>query len=62
MSKAVMRLEADARVLLTGTPLQNHLSEIWNLMEFANPGLLGSLQDFAERFVIPIERNRDPGC
>ncbi len=62
MSKAVMRLEADARVLLTGTPLQNHLSEIWNLMEFANSGLLGSLQDFAERFVIPIERNRDPGC
>lgn len=62
MSKAVMRLEADARVLLTGTPLQNHLSEIWNLMEFANSGLLGSLQDFAERFVIPIERNRDPSC
>ena len=58
-SKAVMQLKSDARVLLTGTPLQNHLSEIWNLFEFANPGLLGSFQDFSERFVIAVEKNRD---
>lgn len=59
MSKAAMQLQSEARVLLTGTPLQNHLSELWNLFEFANPGLLGSWQDFSERFVIPVEKNRD---
>ena len=58
-SKAAMKLKSSARVLLTGTPLQNHLSEIWNLFEFANPGLLGSSQSFAERFIIPIERSKD---
>lgn len=59
MSKAAMRLTSDARVLLTGTPLQNHLSEIWNLFEFANPGLLGSYTDFSERYIVPIEKGRD---
>ena len=59
MSKAAMRLTSDARVLLTGTPLQNHLSEIWNLFEFANPGLLGSYEDFSERYIVPIEKGRD---
>lgn len=59
MSKAAMQLASAARVLLTGTPIQNHLSELWNLFEFANPGFLGSFQDFAERFVIPVEKNRD---
>lgn len=59
MSKAVMELTADFRLLLTGTPLQNHLSEIWNLFEFANPGLLGSFKQFSDRFIIPIEKNRD---
>lgn len=59
MSKAAMRLTSDARVLLTGTPLQNHLSEIWNLFEFANPGLLGSYEDFSERYIVPIEKGRN---
>ncbi len=45
--------------MLTGTPIQNHLSEIWNLFDFANPGLLGSLPDFSERFIIPIEKYQD---
>jgi superfamily II DNA or RNA helicase len=60
-SKAVMKLKSAARVLLSGTPIQNHLSEIWNLFEFANPGLLGSYQQFGERFIVPIEkfRNKD---
>lgn len=61
-SKAAMQLKSSARVLLTGTPLQNNLGEIWNLFEFANPGLLGSSQSFAERFIIPIERNKDRNC
>ncbi len=59
MSKAAMELHADFRVLLTGTPLQNHVSEMWNLMQFANPGLLGTFQQFSDRFLLPIERDHD---
>ena len=58
-SKAAMQLQADFRLMLTGTPLQNHLSEIWNLFQFANPGLLGSFQQFTDRFILPIERDHD---
>ena len=58
-SKAAMQLQADFRLMLTGTPLQNHLSEIWNLFQFANPGLLGSYQQFSDRFILPIERDHD---
>lgn len=58
-SKAAMRLEAQARVLLTGTPLQNRLAEIWNLFQFADPGLLGSLAQFTDKFATPIERDHD---
>ena len=60
-SRAAMQLQADFRLLLTGTPLQNHLSEIWNLFQFANPGLLGSYQQFTDRFIVPIERDHDKG-
>jgi len=58
-SKGAMQLKADFRLMLTGTPLQNHLSEIWNLFQFANPGLLGSYQQFTDRFILPIERDHD---
>ena len=58
-SKAAMELTGDARLLLTGTPLQNHLSELWNLSEFANPGLLGGYTSFVERFVVPVEKLHD---
>ena len=58
-SKWAMQLKADFRLMLTGTPLQNHLNEIWNLFQFANPGLLGSYQQFTDRFILPIERDRD---
>lgn len=57
--KAIVRLQADFRILLTGTPLQNHLTEIWALYEFAVPGLLGSFKSFSERFVLPIEKDHD---
>lgn len=56
-SKAARSLTADFRLILTGTPLENHLGELWNLFEFINPGLLGSLEDFQRRFAIPIERD-----
>jgi SNF2 family DNA or RNA helicase len=52
-SKATMQLKASFRVALTGTPLQNHLGEIWNLFNFVNPGLLGSMQHFNDTFVKP---------
>lgn len=61
MSKAAMQLQANFRLLLTGTPLQNHVSEMWNLMQFANPYLLGGYKDFSDRFILPIERDHDKG-
>ncbi len=52
-SKVTMQLKASFRVALTGTPLQNHLGEIWNLFNFVNPGLLGTMQHFNDTFVKP---------
>lgn len=54
-SAAAMRLQATNRIILTGTPIQNHLGELWNLMQFINPGLLGSYDHFTERFINPID-------
>lgn len=51
MSTAVMNLKARSRVILTGTPIQNHLGELWNLFRFINPGLLGSFEHFQETYV-----------
>ena len=53
-SAAAMRLKSDFRAILTCTPIQNHLGELWNLMQFINPGLLGSYEHFNERFIAPI--------
>jgi SNF2 family DNA or RNA helicase len=50
-SKAAMALESDFRIILTGTPIQNHLGEMWNLFQFINPGLLGSLSHFTETYI-----------
>lgn len=58
-SKAAKELSADCRFLLTGTPMENHLGELWNLMDFINPGLLGTAESFQERFAVPIERDGD---
>ncbi|MDD1620491.1 MAG: DEAD/DEAH box helicase [Methylococcaceae bacterium] len=57
-SRGAMNLQAEFKVIMTGTPLENHLSELWNLFRFINPGLLGSLEQFNRRFVGPIERDR----
>ena len=56
---AVRSLPARRRVALTGTPLENRLSELWSIMDFCNPGLLGSAADFRRRFAVPIERYHD---
>jgi len=58
-SKAAMALQARFRLITTGTPIENHLGELWNLFHFINPGLLGTLNRFNERFAIPIERYHD---
>jgi SNF2 family DNA or RNA helicase len=56
-AKAVRRLEAGHRVALTGTPMENRLAELWSIMDFLNPGLLGSSEHFRTRYAIPIERH-----
>ena len=58
-SQAVFDLPADFRLALSGTPVENRLAELWSIMRFANPGLLGTIGRFNERFAGPIERNRD---
>ena len=58
-SKAAKQLQAACRVITTGTPVQNNLMDLHSLFGFANPGLLGSLQQFRARFALPIERDRD---
>ena len=53
-------LPAAARIALTGTPVENQLSELWSIMDFTNPGLLGSAQKFRERFAVPVSGTEIP--
>jgi SNF2 family DNA or RNA helicase len=55
----VNHLQAGHRVCLTGTPLENHLGELWSLFNFLMPGFLGDSKQFARFFRIPIERQQD---
>jgi SNF2 family DNA or RNA helicase len=55
-AKAVRRLEAPQRVALTGTPVENRLTELWSIMDFCNPGILGGPESFKTRYARPIER------
>jgi non-specific serine/threonine protein kinase len=56
---AVRSLPSARRFAVTGTPVENRLGDLWSLMEFANPGLLGQPTSFKERFATPIERRGD---
>jgi len=60
-TRAIKRLVSDHRIALTGTPVENRLSELWSIMDFLNPGYLGNAKGFHEKFALPIEkyRNRD---
>ncbi|MDQ7090265.1 MAG: SNF2-related protein [Methylococcales bacterium] len=58
-SKSAMALKADFKLITTGTPIENHLGELWNLFNFINPGLFGSLQKFNEKYATAIENNQD---
>ena len=58
--KCATQLNSNCRVVLTGTPIENHLGELWSIFRFLNPGLLGSLKSFQARYATPIEKYRDP--
>ena len=58
-SLAAMKLNGRFRVATTGTPIENQLSELWNIFRFLNPGYLGSAESFSRRFAVPIERDGD---
>lgn len=55
-AKAVRRLDAEHRIALTGTPVENRLAELWSIMDFLNPGLLGSSEVFRARYAVPVEK------
>ncbi|NET59486.1 MAG: DEAD/DEAH box helicase [Symploca sp. SIO2E6] len=58
-SQAIRQLSAEFRVALTGTPVENRLSELWSILDFLNPGYLGERQFFQRRFALPIEKFGD---
>jgi SNF2 family DNA or RNA helicase len=58
-AQAARRVPARWRAALTGTPVENRLSELWSLFQFLNPGYLGPAEDFRKRFAGPIERAGD---
>ncbi len=58
-TQAIRKFEAEFRIALTGTPVENRLSELWSIMHFLNPGYLGARKSFRENFALPIERYHD---
>jgi superfamily II DNA or RNA helicase len=58
-AQAVRAITAPSRIALTGTPVENRLTDLWSIMAFTSPGLLGPAEKFRQRFAIPIERNHD---
>ncbi len=58
-ARAVRTLQTSRRVALTGTPIENRLTELWSIMDFLNPNLLGPATEFRRRFAVPIERHKD---
>ena len=58
-SQAVKAVKADYRVVLTGTPMENSVLDLWSILDFLMPGYLGSATDFKERYEQPITRDKD---
>ena len=56
---AIRSIPAGVRIAVTGTPVENRLADLWSILEFANPGLLGSAASFKKRYAEPIERHGD---
>ena len=61
-SRALRSLTSDYRIALTGTPVENTVGELWSIMDFLNPGLLGNQSDFRRRFLLPIQKRADSGA
>jgi hypothetical protein len=61
-ARALRRIPARARVALTGTPMENNLSELWAILDWTTPGLLGTRDAFRARWAYPIETGRDPAA
>ncbi|HXL93272.1 MAG TPA: DEAD/DEAH box helicase [Streptosporangiaceae bacterium] len=59
-ARALREVPAPARIALTGTPVENRLSELWAILDWTTPGLLGHLESFTRRVAAPIELYRDP--
>jgi superfamily II DNA or RNA helicase len=58
-ARAAKRLKGERRLAMTGTPIENRLSEIWSIFDYVSPGLLNSLSSFEEKYARPIERGDD---
>ena len=61
-AQAIRALNTERRVILSGTPLQNDLSEFFTMVDFINPGLLGTFNTFKKEFEVPILKSRQPGA
>ena len=58
-ARTAQGLPADYRIALTGTPVENHVGDLWSIMQFLNPGLLGSPAEFKRNYFLPIQTDRD---
>ncbi|MFT5541492.1 MAG: SNF2 family DNA or RNA helicase [Glaciecola sp.] len=58
-SKAAFALKGDFKMITTGTPIENDLTELWSLFRFINPGLLGNIKRFSDRYSLPIENAKE---
>jgi SNF2 family DNA or RNA helicase len=58
-AKAARALPAERRIALTGTPVENHIGDLWSLQEFLNPGFLGGASRFKREFFVPVQVQRD---
>ena len=61
-AQAARALEAENKIALTGTPVENHVGDLWSIMEFLNPGWLGTQAEFKRTFQVPIQAEHDPGA
>ena len=59
-ARAARAFKADYRLALTGTPVENNVGDLWSIMEFLNPGFLGTQNEFKRTFFVPIQAGRDP--
>ncbi|GAB1691534.1 SNF2-related protein [Krasilnikovia sp. M28-CT-15] len=59
VARSVRRIPARSRIALTGTPVENRLAELWSILDFLNPGMLGPAHTFRARYAVPVERYAD---